>query len=236
MGDAISVDRLYRSCGEEHLPFETTTEVPLLEGIIAQERALRAIDFGLSLRSDGFNIYVLGESGTGKSSAIRSLISKLAEENPVPPDWCYVFNFRNPDEPIAISLDPGNGPVFRKEAEELIAALKVQIPRVFESKEYERQRGHLMEEFKGLQQLLLGALEKEAASRGFSIRSSMGGFTIVAVNEAGEPVTEEAFGAMTEAQKEELRKEKSKKSEIVASCNWVTPHSAVYYRTVSLVI
>ena len=206
MGDAISVDRLYRSCGEEHLPFETTTEVPLLEGIIAQERALRAIDFGLSLRSDGFNIYVLGESGTGKSSAIRSLISKLAEENPVPPDWCYVFNFRNPDEPIAISLDPGNGPVFRKEAEELIAALKVQIPRVFESKEYERQRGHLMEEFKGLQQRLLGALEKEAASRGFSIRSSMGGFTIVAVNEAGEPVTEETFGAMTEGQKEELRK------------------------------
>jgi len=206
MGKTISADRLYRSCGEDHLPFETTNEVPLLDGIIAQERALRAIDFGLTLRSDGFNIYVLGESGTGKTSAIRSLISKLAERNPVPPDWCYVYNFRNPDEPIAISLDPGKAPVFRREAEELISALKVQIPRVFESKEYERQRGILMEDFKGLQQRLLGALEKEAASRGFSIRSSMGGFTIVAVNEAGEPVTEETFNAFTETRKEELRK------------------------------
>lgn len=206
MGETISVDRLYRRCGEDLFPFGTTDEVPPLEGIIAQERALRAIDFGLSLHSDGFNIYVLGESGTGKTSAIRSLISKLAEENPVPPDWCYVYNFRNPDEPTAISLDPGKATAFRREAEELIVALKVQIPKVFESKEYERQRGTLLEEFKGLQKRLLGALEKEAAARGFSIRSSMGGFSIVAVNESGEPVTEEAFNALDEPRKEELRK------------------------------
>jgi len=205
MGTTVSVDRLYRRCGEELFSFETTNELPPLEGIIAQDRALRAIDFGLSLKSDGFNIYVLGETGTGKTSAIRSLISKLSEGIPVPSDWCYVYDFRRPDEPTAISLSPGQAPVFQRECDELIESLKVQIPKVFESKEYERQRNALVEEYKSLHQRLLGTLEKEASSRGFSIRSSMGGFSIVAVNEAGEPVTEEMFNTLSEARKEELR-------------------------------
>ncbi|GAB4368153.1 MAG: ATP-binding protein [Deltaproteobacteria bacterium] len=205
MATTLSIERLYRRCGEDLLPFESTEEVPPLEGIIAQDRALRAIDFALSLRSDGFNLYVLGETGTGKTSAIRSLIAKLAKERPTPSDWCYVYNFRNPDAPTAISLQPGQAPVFQRECEELVGMLKIRIPRVFESKEYERQRSALIEGYKSLHQRLLGALEQEAASRGFSIRSAMGGFSIVAVNEQGEPVTEEAFNTLDEKRKEELR-------------------------------
>lgn len=197
---------LCKRCDERLFGFATTDEVPHLEGIIAQERALSAIEFGLNLRSSGFNLYVLGESGTGKTSAIRALIAGMAEGQPVPPDWCYVNNFRNPDEPTAISLPPGRGPAFQKEVAELIASLKVQIPKVFESKEYDKKRGVLIEAFKAEQKRHLEILEKEAQAQGFSIRSSMGGFSIVAVDEAGDPITEEAYGGFDEARKERLRR------------------------------
>src|SRR3990172_321045 len=122
MARVLSPEDLYRSCDERFFSFRTTDELAPLDGIIGQERALDSIDFGLNLASTGFNIYVLGESGTGKTSAIRSFISKKAEGEKVPPDWCYVHNFRDPAEPIAIFLEPGRGAALQKDMAELIAS------------------------------------------------------------------------------------------------------------------
>jgi hypothetical protein len=109
MAKTLSPDDLYRRCDPKMFPFGTTGDLPALDGIIGQQRALDAIDFGLNLRSTGFNIYVLGDSGTGKTSAIRSFLSKKAGTEIVPPDWCYVHNFRAPADPVAIRLEPGRG-------------------------------------------------------------------------------------------------------------------------------
>ena len=198
MARVLSPDDLYKCCDEGLFGFRTTDELPPLDGIIGQERALDSIDFGLNLSSTGFNIYVLGESGTGKTSAIRSFISKKAEGEKVPPDWCYVHNFRDPAEPVAIFLEPGRGAALQKDMAELIASLKVEIPKIFESKEYKKQNNIIVEEFQSRQKDIFSSLEREADEKGFKVRHAMGGFSIVAVGSSGEPLTEEEYNALDE--------------------------------------
>jgi lon-related putative ATP-dependent protease len=204
MARKLSPDDLYRSCDPKVFTFKTTEELPPFEGTIGQQRALHAIDFGLSLQSKGFNIYVLGEPGTGKTSTIRALIKKKAEAEPVPPDWVYVYNFKDPDSPMAISLEPGRGIEFKKDMEELLHSLKVEIPKVFESKEYEKQKQKILEEFQKRQKDLFSAIEEEAESKGFTIRRSMGGFFIVPVKKTGEPLTEEEFQSLDDDTKKKI--------------------------------
>ncbi|MEC4686669.1 MAG: AAA family ATPase [Nitrospirota bacterium] len=204
MVKSLTVDDLYRRCDTKLFSFKTTDELPPFEGTIGQDRALSAIDFGLSLESKGFNIYVLGESGTGKTSTIKTLLSKKAEGEPVPPDWCYVYNFKEPDSPLAISLEPGRGVEFQKDMTELINSLKVEIPRVFESKEYDKQRGRIFEEFQKRQKELFSSLEQEAEAKGFTIKRTVGGFLIVPVKKNGEPLTEEEFHSLDEATRRKI--------------------------------
>jgi lon-related putative ATP-dependent protease len=196
MARNLSPEDLYRFCDERIFSFRTTAELPPLEGIIGQERALTSIDFGLNFSSAGFNIYVLGESGTGKTSAIRSFIAKKAEQGKVPPDWCYVNNFRDPTEPVAVSLAPGRGVALQKDMAELISSLKVEIPKIFESKEYKKQHNVIAEEFHARQKDLFASVERDAGKMGFKLQPAMGGFSIVAVGPSGEPLTEEEYGAL----------------------------------------
>jgi lon-related putative ATP-dependent protease len=205
----LSVDELYRCCDETVLQFETTEELPALEGTIGQARALNAIDFGLSLDSSGFNIFLLGENGTGKMSTIRGILEKQSLTKPVPSDWCYVYNFRDPDAPMAISLDPGQAVLFQKDMDELVKTLRTEIPKVFESKEYEKQKNKIMEEFQKRQRDLFSNLESEAQTKGFSIRKTVSGLLIVPVKKTGEPLTEEEFeglDAETKKKVEEIGK------------------------------
>jgi lon-related putative ATP-dependent protease len=205
MARTLDPDDLYKRCDPKFFPFKTTGDLPPLDGIIGQQRALNAIDFGLNLQSAGFNIYVLGDSGTGKTSAIRSFISKKAEMEIVPPDWCYVFHFKDPGDPIAIWLEPGRGAEFQKDMQEFIARLKVEIPKVYEEKEYKRRKNAATEELQKTQRAMFEVLEREAESRGFKIKTAMGGFSLVAVGKAGEPLTEEEFNALDQGRKDALR-------------------------------
>src|SRR3970282_1349139 len=191
MARRLSPEELRKAGDPERFGFATTAEVAPLTRIVGQGRALEAIDSGLNMHSLGFNIYVLGESGTGKASAIRTFVSEKAKAEPVPTDWAYVFNFSESAEPIAVSLSPGRGVEFQRDMEEFVAALKVAIPKVFESKEYEQQKSRIMEAFQRRQKELFGALELEAESKGFSVRATISGFSIVAVDESGEGITEE---------------------------------------------
>jgi lon-related putative ATP-dependent protease len=198
MTDKLTFDRLYNQCDTETFAFMTTDELPVPAGTIVQDRALNAIDFGLSLDSTGFNLFILGESGTGKMATIRTILSERAAKEPVPADWCCVYNFREPDAPLAISLEPGLAVVFQKDMEELLHVLRIEIPRIFDSKEYEKQRNRIIEGAQLKQKEIFTGLEEEAASKGFSVRKSVTGLVIVPVKKTGEPMTEEEYEAIDE--------------------------------------
>jgi lon-related putative ATP-dependent protease len=204
MPKKLSPEELYKCCDPQIMDFETTAEVKPLEGTIGQDRAMKALDFGLSLESVGYNIYALGESGTGKMSSIRSLLKELSQKEPIPSDWCYVYNFKEPDSPQAIMLEPGSAAKFSRDMDEMVKVLKADIPKVFESKEYERQKSVIMEDFQAKQKALFGALEEEAKGRGFSIRKTISGLLIVPVKKTGEPLSEDEFEALEEGQRSKV--------------------------------
>ena len=204
MPEKLSVEELYKCCDPGIFTFHTTDELPMFYGTIGQERALDALGFGLSLESTGFNIFLLGENGTGRITTIKSILMQKAVSEPVPPDWCYVYNFKDPDAPIAISLEPGEALVFQKDMEELIKTLKVEIPKVFDSKEYEKQRNKLTEDAQKKQKDIFAALEEEAEAKGFSVRKTVSGLIIIPVKKTREPLTEEEYELLDEKTRKKI--------------------------------
>jgi lon-related putative ATP-dependent protease len=190
----VTTDKLYRYCEPSEFPFNTTDEIQPLEETIGQARALRALDFGLGIISHGFNIYILGESGTGKMTTIKAILEEKAKDEPVPNDWCYVYNFKNPDVPQALSLPSGTGLTFQRDMEELINILRQEIPRIFESKEYEKQRTRILEEFQQKQKTLFSGLEEEVKEKDFSLKKSVSGLALVPVKKTGEALSDEEYG------------------------------------------
>ena len=205
MARTLSPEEIRLTCDPARFRFSTTKEVSPLTRFVGQERALQAVDFGLNMRSLGFNIYALGENGTGKTSAVRHFITEKAKGEPVPLDWVYVHNFREPEEPAALSLAPGHGVNFQRDMAELIAYLRVTIPKVFDSKEYDQQKDRIVEGFQNMQKELFGAFEKQAESWSFKVHRAVNGYNIVAVNDAGEPVKEEEYETFDERKKVEMR-------------------------------
>jgi lon-related putative ATP-dependent protease len=206
MTKPLSAEKLYKRCKPETLKFKTTEEVPPLDDTIGQDRALHAIDFGLELTSKGFNIYILGDSGTGKLTTIKRLLSKKSKDEPVPPDWVYVYNFKDSDNPISISLEAGEGIEFQKNMEGLINTLKAEIPKVLETKEHEKQRVKILEEFQKKQKDLFTELENEASEKGFMIRKTASGLLIVPKKKSGEPLSEEEYDQLDEGTRKKIDK------------------------------
>jgi len=204
MPEKLSFDKLYRFCDPDTFTFNTTDDLPEFKETIGQERALHALDFGLSLESTGFNIFLLGEHGTGKMTTVRSFLSEKAMNEPVPKDWCYVYNFKDPDIPVTISLEPGQATLFQKNMDEVIKILRVEIPKVFESKEYEKQRNKIIEESQRKQKEIFTSLEAEAQDKGFSVRKTMSGLIIAPVKKTGEPLTEEEYELLDEKTKKRI--------------------------------
>lgn len=204
MPDKLTFDKLYRFCDPDMFAFNTTDDLAELKETIGQDRALHALDFGLSLDSTGFNIFILGEHGTGKMTTVRSFLSRKAMSEPVPQDWCYVYNFSDPDVPLAISLNPGDALVFQKNMEELIKILKIEIPKVFESKEYEKQKNKIVEESQKQQKDIFSRLDEEAQEKGFSVRKTISGLIIVPIKKTGEPLTEEEYELLDEKTRKKI--------------------------------
>ncbi|MBI3995679.1 MAG: AAA family ATPase, partial [Nitrospirae bacterium] len=178
-GREVSSDRLRAYFEPDQFSFKTTEELVPQDGVIGQERAVRAMDFGLHIQDRGYNIYVSGVPGTGKNTIVKSMIRRVAETQPTPEDWCYVHNFQDPDRPKALSLPAGKGKEFQRDMDRLIAALRVELPKVFQSKEYEDQRRLLEENFSKARDSLTGRLEEQAREYGFMIKSTSLGMIVV---------------------------------------------------------
>ncbi|MDQ7794022.1 MAG: ATP-binding protein [bacterium] len=184
-------------------PFQTTEELPPVAGRIGQDRAVKAMEFGLRIRSPGYSIFMAGVPGTGKSTYARSLVAEVAQEQPAPDDWCYVHNFEDPGEPIILRLPPGRATRFARDLDQMVGDLKTAIPRVFDSEDYERQRNEVAKTVHESQQRALAELERAASERGFTLKSTSTGFVTAAVR-GDRPLTAEDFEALDEEARREI--------------------------------
>lgn len=206
MLNKLKKDELYLCSDPSSLPFNTTDDISALKETIGQNRALSALEFGLGIDSHGFNIYILGESGTGKLTTIKTILEEKSKKEPTPPDWCYVYNFKNPDIPAALSLPHGTGVKFQKEMDELITVLRQEIPKIFESKEYEKQRTNILEDFQQKQKKYFSDIEKEAKNKDFTLRKTVSGLVLVPVKKTGETLSEEEYEELEPKVKSKVEK------------------------------
>ena len=201
----LAATDLRKYCKVEDINFNTTEDVPLLEGMIGQERAVRATEFGLRIKRHGYNIFMTGLTGTGKSSYAQSIISKISAEEPVPDDWVYVYNFEHPGEPIAMNLPAGLGEKFCRHIEELLEDLKQNIPKAFDGEDYERQKSVYVKEFQEARSVIFEELNKVASDKGFALKRTSSGFVTIPLHE-GEQINEEDYAKLDQEKKDELEK------------------------------
>ena len=153
----------------DSLPFENTKEIPVCMQIIGQERALKAIRLGLEMESLGYNIFIVGLVGTGRNTTIKCLLEEIDKAGKIPDDLCYLNNFKDPDQPKCVCLPAGHGKAFKKEMDDLIEFLKKNIPLIFESEEYQKQRRELVEKHREREKGLVKEFEGRAKKEGFAV-------------------------------------------------------------------
>ena len=202
----IPADKLRWNCDPDLLGFETTAELPDFNDAIGQKRALRSIEFGLGVDGSGFNLYISGETGTGRTSTIASILNKRAKDEPQPHDWVYVNNFKDSDSAISLDLPAGKGSELAADMKELIEAFRTDIPKALESSEYESKRAELLENYQSASNDLFQGLEKAAEKLGFALQRTVSGLVIVP-QKAGRNYTQEEYDALNEKKRLKLEKQ-----------------------------
>ncbi len=203
----LSPDQLRFTCDEAQFDFASTAEVPsLTERMVGQDRALRAVNFGVSMPNKGYNIYAMGPPGAGKMSSITEFLYKRAREMPRPDDWCYVMNFANPDRPHYLKLPSGEGAAFQKDMEGLIEELRQDIPRALESEDYENERNRIMQEVQRKQNAQFSQLDQTAQEQGFVIQRGQFGVFFVPLVEGKPATTPEQLTQLSLEQRQEMER------------------------------
>jgi predicted ATP-dependent protease len=178
-----------------------------LEDFIGQDRAIRAIEFGLGVDKPGFNIFVTGLTGTGKTSIIKAFLKKTTGNQtadlPTPEDWCYVHNFTDADRPQALKLRRGWGKALKADMEQLVQSLLREAKKMFESDEYVNQRQAMIEQIQRKQQEMMQALMEEAGHNGFSLRMTPSGIVLLPTKD-GKPMQEADYLALSSAEKKRI--------------------------------
>ena len=197
------------TCKTEDFNFQCTDELTPLDRFIGQDRALDAIRFGLEVDKPGYNLFVTGLTGTGKTSAIKAHLESIIEdmerqEKSKPPcDWCYAHNFDDPDRPFALSLPAGEGKSLRSRMTYILALLREEMPKVFKSEQFEAERLEMEEKGRLTTQEIMGTLEQDARSQGFAVQMNQTGVTIFPMVE-NRAMSPEEYQALEEEQRKSV--------------------------------
>jgi lon-related putative ATP-dependent protease len=193
------------------LPFDHTglLEKPQ-EKILGQERASDAIKFGMGMKSAGYHIFIARPSKAGLTYAARTYIEEQAKQEPTPPDWCYVHNFKEPDKPKSIRLSAGRGSELKKDMQELIEAVQKRISEIFESDDYSAKEAEVHKAFESHRREVVEELSSLAKDEGFMLQVSQVGMMIIPATKEGIPMSQEKLGELSEEEKLQLR-EKSER-------------------------
>jgi lon-related putative ATP-dependent protease len=200
-------ESLRKKCDASIMRCKTTQELAPLREIIGQERAVRALKFGLGIRDQGFNIYVAGFPGTGRKTAVKNFVEEIARVEPVPPDWCYVNNFSNQYEPKAIQLPAGKGKEFRDNVKNLIESIRTALPKAFESDDYSAKREATIRGLEKQRKELIDKLNVKAQQEGFIIQSTPIGLLLIPVVN-GKPLNEEELLGLPQKTKDLIQEKR----------------------------
>jgi len=201
----LSAEQVRKTCDPSAFDCSSTAELEPVASIIGQDRALSALRFGLNILKPGFNIYVSGLAGTGRTTAIKSFLDSLATKKEVPFDWCYVHNFRDSDCPRALKMPAGTGQGFHKDMKRIIDNARRSLVQAFSSKEYAERRSEITEAFGKRKDAAFNLISQKAKDRGLLLRPTQVGLVFIPAPE-GEPISEEDYQKLNPEIREELRK------------------------------
>jgi len=187
----------------------TSTKTQSID-LIGQARAKEALEFGLLMDEKGYNVYVAGQSGTGRTTFATSFAKEIAEKKPTPPDICYVYNFENPKQPKLLRIPAGIGKELKSEMTDLITKLTVEIPRAFHNREHEQRKNSIVKVLKTKHEEIIRLVTEEAKKADFEVKNSSSGIFFVPIIN-GEAIGEEQFDDLSLDEREAI----SKKSESI---------------------
>ena len=191
----LNYKQLKSFCNPDNFDFKSTKDIKETNTVIGQERGIRSLEFGVNISIEGYNIYVEGPNGIGKTSYCIDYIQKVAKQMPTPDDWCYIYNFANPNEPIALSLPAGVGITFKKDMESFVVSIKKEISQTFNNDDYQKEKSLIEQEFENKRTKLLNSLTEEAKEQGFEVKNSSNGIYFLPIYN-GKTLDEEEFSAL----------------------------------------
>ena len=206
----LSYKDLKLVCSPNVFDFESTDELDPIDTGIGQDRGIKALEFGLNVDVRGYNLYIEGPSGVGKTMYTKNYLNTISKKKKVPQDWCYIYNFDNPNEPIAVSLPAGGGKEFQDLMDRFINDVKLDIKTTFNNEEFEKERTLIKQEFEEKRNNLMEKLNQKSSEYGFQVKASQTGIYMMPVKD-GKALAEEEFNKLDE----ELKKQYEDKSSIV---------------------
>lgn len=206
----LSYRDLKMICNQNIFNFETTKDLEPMNDGIGQDRAIKALEFGINVDVKGYNIYIEGPNGVGKTMYAKNYLDTISIKKKVPCDWCYIYNFQNPNEPIAVSLPAGQGKEFKESMDGFIKEVKKDIKKTFNADDFEKEKALIKKEFEEKREIVMTKLNEESQKHGFQVKSAQNGIYMMPVID-GKVVPEEEF----EKLEEEIKQEYETKSIIV---------------------
>ena len=199
----LGADALRNACNDDLLELQKIAEASNDQALIGQKRAEEALKLGLGIKADGFNVFVSGDDGTGKLTAVKLFLEKKVKTEPVPGDWCYVNDFQDAYQPKRLFLPVGHANMLKKNMKALIHETVQSLMKVFESEEYAKRRQEISDKHQQQQIALSAIVDQKAAKESLVIKQTPWEIYTVAVQN-GEPITDEAFEALPEDEKKKI--------------------------------
>jgi lon-related putative ATP-dependent protease len=200
---ALKPEQLYHRCDPGQFKFKTTAELDDLAEVLGQTRAVDAIQFGIGIQREGYNLYAMGPPGLGKHSVVRRFLEQRAAAEPVASDWCYVHNFEQGHKPRALKLPPGRAQKFGADMARLIEELRAAIPAAFETDEYRARRQEIDEELSERQEKAFADLRERAKKEDVTLIRTPGGLGFAPVK-GGEVMDPDAYHKLPEERRKHI--------------------------------
>lgn len=199
----LSYKDLKNVCNPDVFSFESTADLDTIGLVYGQDRGIKALEFGLNVSVKGYNLYLEGPMGVGKTMYTKNYLDTIAKKQKIPSDWCYIYNFENSNEPIAVSLPAGQGKVFKEDMDLFIKDIKVDIKRTFDNDDFEKEKKLIKQEFEEKRTTLLDNLNKKTMTQGFSVKATQSGIYMMPVID-GKTIEEQEFEKLDESIKQQF--------------------------------